>query len=189
MPRMPTGVPRRHSRRAESLPMSLPVSLAARLQQTAAAEGAVLRFVNHPGPMASILRLTHHSEWQARGDVDRRAETLAWSDEPAGTRRDGVHATSFPSHPWASGTAALAQRDFDQGRAIGRAGDPPTGASQLAVLTTVGDLPSDWLRDFPTGGQHAARAEARPPWVTHAAGRCMPRPGCGVACRACPAGA
>lgn len=160
---MPPGFERRHTPRGTATPVNVPVALAAAMQQSAVAEGAELLFVNDPGPLAAVLRLSHDVERAVADDAFVLEETERWTFGRDERRRDGVPGTAFPSGSFSGGPRQLARRDFDLRRGIGRLDGGTLSARQVAALTTVGDRPVDWLH----AGEalHALLIVAAEQWV------------------------
>ena len=138
------AITHRHSHRGAFSSVIPPQSLLAELRQTAAAHGAGLTIIPDGAGADELRRLAWLAD-EAQHDVRGwAAETVGWAARPGSSRRDGVPAAAYSPLPDRS-RATLPARDFSCGQAWGR-GDPPTaGGSVLAVLTTAGDHPVDWL--------------------------------------------
>lgn len=137
---------RRHTHRGTFAERRISPGLAVRLQEAAETQGAVLLYVNDPGPRQRILHLARAAERLRSADDKAREETAEWTPPPGTARRDGVPARAYSSGPPAAGPDDLAGRDFDLGRDIGgveRANQPPAA---IAVLVTDEDLAADWLQ-------------------------------------------
>lgn len=139
------AVPRRHTHRGPFAGERISPALEVRLQEAAETEGAMLLYVNDPGPRRQVLHLARAAERRRSADVEASAETAEWTPPPGSLRRDGVPARAYgPGRP-AAAPGELPSRDFDLGRDFGRlepASQPPAA---LAVLATDQDLASDWL--------------------------------------------
>ena len=143
------AVPHRHTHRGAFAPDPLPAGLMAALQHDARAEGATLALVG-PGPAyARLASIVGASGRRLDLDPRARAEIRRWSRATGTAARDGVPAHAFPATIGRStGRQAgrLRQRDFDEGRGVGRL--DPTGAAPAvtAILLTTTDGRADWLR-------------------------------------------
>jgi hypothetical protein len=72
-----------------------------------------------------------------------------WSRAVGNAARDGVPAHAFPAtigRPSGRPGGRLRQRDFDQGRGLGRLDPTGTAPAVTAILLTTGDGRADWLR-------------------------------------------
>ncbi len=143
------AVPHRHTHRGAFAPGPLPAGLVAGLQHDARAEGATLTLVE-PGPAyARLAAIVSASGRRLDLDPRARAEVRRWSRTMGSPARDGIPAHAFPATTGrSSGRQAgrLRQRDFDQGRGLGRLDSDGTAPAVTAVLLTTGDSRADWLR-------------------------------------------
>lgn len=142
------AVPHRHAHRGDFAPGPLPAGMVAALQHDARAEGAALALVE-PGPAYSRLAAIIGASGR-RLDLDpqARAEVRRWSRAMGGSARDGVPAHAFPptiGRSTGRKAGRLRQRDFDQGRGLGRLDPGGTAPAVTAVLLTTGDGRADWL--------------------------------------------
>jgi hypothetical protein len=137
---------RRHTHRGAFSEQRITPGLAVRLQEAAETQGAVLLYVNDPGPQQRILHLARAAERLRSADPEAREETAQWTPPPGSARRDGVPARAYSAGPVAAAPEDLAGRDFDLGRDLGgnEPAEQPPGA--IAVLVTEGDLATDWLQ-------------------------------------------
>ncbi|MFJ8159515.1 Acg family FMN-binding oxidoreductase [Streptomyces sp. NPDC096136] len=137
---------RRHTSRYPFGDEPVPSAILDGLRAAARLEGCRLAVpdVWHADTVLSLVRDAEHRE---ELDPAVRAETAAWTGaapDGAGVRRDGVPAAAFG--PRASGGPAPV-RDFGRATPV-----PDRGWAvfeerpQLALLSTPGDTPADWLR-------------------------------------------
>jgi nitroreductase len=143
--KMLAAIPHRHTHRGPFEAGPLPAGLLARLQDDAAAEGAILAEID-PGPARrELMTLLAVAGRGQNRDPRSRAETWRWTREVTSPARDGVPAHAFPA-VLSREPERLPQRDFDLGRGLGLL---PTGGPVppvMAVLLTPGDGEEDWLR-------------------------------------------
>ncbi|MFE9425764.1 Acg family FMN-binding oxidoreductase [Kitasatospora sp. NPDC006697] len=141
-PDLQPAIEQRHSSRRPFANRDVPEAVIGELIAAAAQEGATLAVLEEAG-VRRVLELTTEAERRTADDVARLAETRGWLrlEEPAA---DGIPA------------AALGPLDHDA-RVPMRSftGTPPRPGShterfealpQIAVITTHGDHPVDWLR-------------------------------------------
>jgi nitroreductase len=136
------AIPLRHTNRRPFAPVAIPASILEDLVDAAAAEGAVLS-VAHPAVRDAIFSLAHTAERRFREQGTYVAELSGWT-RPSRGRHDGVPPQLFG--PW-DALESMPLRDFGLGvpeihRRTERFEPHPT----IAVLSTVGDTPADWLR-------------------------------------------
>ncbi|MET8161351.1 hypothetical protein ABZT47_33755 [Sphaerisporangium sp. NPDC005289] len=140
-------VERRRTHRGGFTEEAVPEALADALVREAGMEGARLTPVRS-GPAVRLLGAITNAAQEAQSQ-DRlfTLELIRWSRPPGSTRRDGVVAEAYPSTPPHTHPQRFAQRDYAHGHGWGgEAGDPAANATGLvAVLTTAGDTPEDWL--------------------------------------------
>lgn len=143
--RLDSTIRSRRSNRREFGTEPLPDAVTDALVRAADAEGAALQFV-HPDDRIALAVLAQRAVEEQEADPAYQAELRAWTgDDP--TRVDGVPALAVPH--LASRSQAredVPMRRFDttasgQLPALTRAGHEPA----MAVLTTPGDRPADWL--------------------------------------------
>ncbi|MFJ5234207.1 Acg family FMN-binding oxidoreductase [Kitasatospora sp. NPDC088391] len=132
------AIGRRHSSREPFGNRDVPEAVVGELIAAAAAEGAVLEFLEEAGARR-VLALTAEAEARIAGDAARRAETGSWlREEPAA---DGIPERALgPQDP----ESRVPVRDF-----AGHGPDHPErfeALPQVATVATAGDTPADWLR-------------------------------------------
>lgn len=143
--RLDSAIRSRHSNRREFGTEPVPDPVADALVRAAGAEGAALQFVRSDDRTALAV-LAQRAVDDQEADPAYQAELRAWTGGDPG-RADGVPALAVPR--LASRSQAredVPMRRFDttasgQLPALTRAGHEPT----MAVLTTPGDRPGDWL--------------------------------------------
>ncbi|HEY6296517.1 MAG TPA: hypothetical protein VIX15_12690 [Streptosporangiaceae bacterium] len=167
------AVPHRHTHRGAFAPGPLPAGLMAGLQHDARAEGATLALVDPGRAYAQLASIVNASGRRLDLDPRARAEVRRWSRAIGSSARDGIPAHAFPATDGFPATAGspptagfpatadspatadrsagrrggrLRQRDFDQGRGLGRLDPDGTALAVTAVLLTNGDGRADWLR-------------------------------------------
>lgn len=135
------AIPLRHTNRAPFSGQLVPAQVGAELAHAADYECAALRMLDRHDT-SRVLQLAAAADRELATDPVHLSELRQWTTEgPAG---DGV-----PFHalgPLPDETPAPV-RDLGRGRAdLGRPVDHFETAPQLAVLSTAGDEPADWLR-------------------------------------------
>jgi hypothetical protein len=143
------AIPHRHTHRGPFAAGPLPAGLLAGLQHDARAEGATLAFVDGGLPGQRLARIVAAAARSGDLDPRARADVRDWTREMNDPARDGVPARAFTGgERGEAGSAggALAQRDFELGRGLGRLSAGGPVPSVTAVLTTAGDQRADWLR-------------------------------------------
>lgn len=142
---------RRRTHRGAFREDQLSASLLSRLRDAAYHEGAALRVVADTPTRIALAALTEAAEQVQRLDPAYGAELARWSLAPGSRRDEGIHPTAYPR------TAEQVEphypmRDFARGQGWGvpatesAPAPPQPGASGVvAVLTTGGDEPADWL--------------------------------------------
>jgi hypothetical protein len=126
----------------------LPDGLVAALCDEAAKEGAKLRAIRDHGERAALAAVVQAADYALRQDAARAREEARWAPPPGSGRLDGVPASSYPARPGRT-EPHFPSRDFAHGRGWGL---PPAGQGQLprsagvvALLSTEGDRPGDWV--------------------------------------------
>ncbi|HUB42523.1 MAG TPA: hypothetical protein VMA72_27025 [Streptosporangiaceae bacterium] len=161
------AVPHRHTHRGAFTPGEVAARLLDALVADAAAEGTELLLVDQSDPddrtalTDQLAGLVAAAAVEQQSDPDVTAELQQWVRAPGSQARDGVPA-------WASGPrpdvpplpSRLPPRDFGQQGNDQPGGVPP---SATAVLTTVRDTPTDWLRSGQALNRLLLRAATR--WV------------------------
>ncbi|MYQ83510.1 MULTISPECIES: Acg family FMN-binding oxidoreductase [unclassified Streptomyces] len=138
------AIANRHTSRYPFDEQAIPDDVRARLVRAARAEGADLVFLAGPH-LETVLGLIRDAEGYDRGDPAREAEQEHWArytktDAPV----DGI-----PDYAFGPRDAAerATNRDFAGSVPVpGRARVPFEHQPQLALLSTGGDRPADWLR-------------------------------------------
>ncbi|MEV6146486.1 nitroreductase [Streptomyces sp. NPDC051992] len=138
------AIANRHTSRYPFDEQAIPDDVRARLVRAARAEGADLVFLAGPH-LETVLGLIRDAEGYDRGDPAREAEQEHWArytktDAPV----DGI-----PDYAFGPRDAAerATNRDFAGSVPVpGRAHVPFEHQPQLALLSTGGDRPADWLR-------------------------------------------
>jgi hypothetical protein len=126
----------------------LPPGLLANLREGAARYGAMLRIVADDARRAALAAVVQEAERAHRLDGERVAELARWAPAPGSARADGVPSAAYPAR--AEHTAPdFPGRDFAHGHGWGL---PPLSTTRrfrsagvVAVLTTAGDHPGDWI--------------------------------------------
>jgi len=126
----------------EPLPVPLQVALAGAAQ----AEGAALRWVAAAGERRGLAALAVTAEREQQADPAFRAELARWVGSPEGGRAGVPVAVVGPS-AGAGHAAEFPLRDFTGGRRdLAGWDERPEAHPTVAVLTTPGDSPTDWLQ-------------------------------------------
>lgn len=136
------AIPARRTNRRPFKDAHLPGPVLAALGDAARAEGAALHFVADPDEVARIVDLLGDADLVDRTDPSRIAERRLWiGDRPPGSD-DGIPEESLGPRPVQPRTAF---RDLGQAGVL-RDHEEFERAPVLAVLSTTGDRPLDWLR-------------------------------------------
>jgi hypothetical protein len=137
---------RRRTFRRRFSAREVPAELLAALSVAAAGEGTKLSIVEGRERREALATVVGEADRIQMDDPAFRRELAAWL-RPNGSRsRDGMPGYSQEMGAIMSLAAPLAIRTFDMGK--GRAArdrDLTLGSPVLAVLTTPGDEPADWL--------------------------------------------
>lgn len=140
------AIPHRHTHRGAFSPKDVPRELLVAAQEAVVDEGAALHFVERPGPRRALSDLIADAEHAQRSDPAVQAEVVAWTAAPGEDRRDGVPTLAYPDRSHGPSRVAFPIRDFAAGRGWGSAEPGADGLTHpVAVLTTAGDQPTDWL--------------------------------------------
>nr|WP_221380752.1 nitroreductase family protein [Actinoplanes polyasparticus] len=136
------AIERRHTNRQPFLPKVVPADVLEELRAAAGHEGAALT-VAGAASRTIIAGLGREAERRLRARDGYRAEMGKWT-RPAARRRDGVPTAAYG--PW-DALERLPMRDFgivhpQRQRRAEKFESHPT----IAVLTTGGDDPADWIR-------------------------------------------
>jgi nitroreductase len=150
-----TEVERRRTVRTPFTDEQVPVPVRIALGDDAAVEGAALRWVEALGERRGVAALVAAGERRQQADPAYRAELAAWTATDALARGAGVPEAAFGVSAGTGHSAQFPMRDFAAGRDIHppRPSRPVEEHPLIAVLTTAGDRPADWL----TGGQAMMR--------------------------------
>ena len=132
----------RHTNRGPFTDEPVAESLRATLEQAAGFEFAALRMLTDRDA-ARVLDLSARASEELAGDVDHRIELQKWI--ATASRDDGIPAGALPSRP-ASEPSPVRGDLSSAAPAVERPEDAYEQFPQLAVLSTAGDEPSDWLR-------------------------------------------
>ncbi|MDX3458894.1 nitroreductase [Streptomyces sp. ME02-8801-2C] len=143
--RLHPAIAQRHTSRHPFTEQDIPDGVRAALQDAAAREGAVLLF---PGPWhaGTVLELVHDAESRDVLDPDGQEDLVRWTrlGAEADTAVDGVPEYAFGPRK-RDGKAPL--RDFAGRRPVADRGTTAFERTpHLALLSTRGDTPADWLR-------------------------------------------
>jgi nitroreductase len=135
------------ARRTNRMPFSdrlIPSTAIARLSEAVEAEGAILRVYDEPDEVDRIVALMHDADFEETDNPVRVAERALWVD--AGRERDGIPAQSLGPVP---DRTEVPFRDLAP-RTVPPAPDRPLARFErtptVAVLSTLLDAPSDWVR-------------------------------------------
>ncbi|MGW0963213.1 Acg family FMN-binding oxidoreductase [Streptomyces gelaticus] len=138
------AIANRHTSRYPFNERAIPDDVRARLADAARAEGADFAFLTEPH-LGTVLDLIRDAEGYDRSNPAREAEQAHWvrytkSDAPV----DGIPDYAFGPR---DATERATNRDFDSTSSLaGRARVLFEQRPQLALLSTEGDRPADWLR-------------------------------------------
>ena len=141
-------VRRRRTHRGGFDPVPLPQGSLAALRGGAAQYGVMLRIVADDGWRAALADAVQAAERIQRRDSAWVRELARWAPAPGSARADGVPPASYPAR--AEHTSPdFPGRDFAHGHGWGV---PPLSTASLvrsagvvALLTTAGDRPPDWV--------------------------------------------
>jgi hypothetical protein len=140
--RLARAIPRRRTNRRPFTGVPIPMEVRAELIAAAAAEDAVLAFLD-PASTGTVLGLVRAAENRWRHDPRYWAELDRWTRGLA-DRRDGVPAVAFGPRPEDD---SIPLRDFGLSATSGhRRTELFEVAPTVAVLYTVGDGVRQWLR-------------------------------------------
>ena len=133
------AIPARHTNRGPFRDQPLPPGLQAELAHAADVEGALLHLLDH-GETVRILHLAVDAELTQLADPAYRAELARWV---GGRRdRDGIPDSALGPRSPAGPTPV---RDFDPARDVPVHYASFEATPQLAVLSTHGSSPAEWL--------------------------------------------
>ena len=141
-------VPLRRTHRGGFDPVPLPRGLLAALRDSAARYGAMLRIIADDGRRAALAAAVQAAERVQRLDSARARELARWAPAPGSARADGVPPAGYPARDEHT-SPDFPGRDFAHGHGWGL---PPLSTASLfrsagvvALLTTAGDRPPDWV--------------------------------------------
>ncbi|ETK38001.1 Acg family FMN-binding oxidoreductase [Microbispora sp. ATCC PTA-5024] len=140
-------IERRRTHRAGFTALDVPEPLVKALVSEAAAQGAHLLAVQSEPTARVLAALTAAAQEVQSQDRLYGLEVMRWARPPGSGRRDGVPSTSYPTAPRRVQPQHFAQRDYAHGHQWGSDDDQGLHASTglVALLTTAGDGPADWL--------------------------------------------
>lgn len=149
--RLHAAVPARRTVRTPFTGQDVPVPLRVAWRETAEAEGAGLRWVEHSGERAGVAALVATAERLQQRDAAYLAELRHWTAPVRAAEGSGVPPSAFGVTGAAGHAAEFPLRDFAGGQESNRPrhAGPAEEHPVVAVLETAGDHPQDWL----TGGQ------------------------------------
>jgi nitroreductase len=127
---------------------ALPQEVVRAARDNAALEQATLRILGDEAQRNALAAVVEAGDYAVRRDVARAQEEVRWSAAPGSRRLDGVPATAYPARQEPI-EPRFPARDYAHGHGWGM---PPAGASRqirsagvVAILTTKGDQPQDWI--------------------------------------------
>lgn len=165
--RVVEAIPHRHTHRGPFDPGPLPEGLLAGLQHDALAEGSTLVHVEQAFSYQQLVDIVNAVGRRQDLDPVARAEMRRWTRAIGSAARDGVPAQAFEAQAFPATTGQqhgrLRQRDFDLGRGLGLLMTGGASAAATAILVTVDDRQTDWLRAGQ--GLHRLLAHAATRWV------------------------
>lgn len=134
----------RHTTRGAFAAAPVDPTVVERLLGIVEAEGAMLRPVR-PDEVVEVQVLLSQADALEETDPAYRAELAAWVHPADDAEGDGIPPTALAAltgrgSSWRLRDFALAAPEHSSGDA------PPVERPEVAVLTTVGDQPADWLR-------------------------------------------
>jgi hypothetical protein len=142
------AIRQRRTHRGGFDPEPLPEGILAALMDEAFKDNATLRIVGDAAQRHALAAVVEAGEYALRANSARAREQSKWAPPPGSARRDGVPTTAYPARPGRI-EPNFPSRDFAHGHGWGL---PPTGehhqawsAGVVAVLTTTGDRPEDWV--------------------------------------------
>ncbi|MFD7406818.1 Acg family FMN-binding oxidoreductase [Streptomyces sp. NPDC059866] len=143
--RLHPAIRRRHTSRHPFTEKDVPEDVRSTLQDAAEREGAVLLFPD-PWHAETVLDLIRDAESRDTLDPDASEDLVSWTrlGPEAQTAVDGVPEYAFGPRKW-DGKAPV--RDFAGRRRVADRGTATfEHTPHLALLSTPGDGPADWLR-------------------------------------------
>ncbi|GII87884.1 hypothetical protein Ssi03_58740 [Sphaerisporangium siamense] len=143
---MNAEIPRRRTHRAGFLPDPVSGDLLDTLVGEARAEGARLTPVGSEAAARILAAVTAAAQDVQARDRAFTLEIVRWGRPPGSRHMDGVPADAYPGEPGRT-WPHFAQRDYTAGRAWGTGEDRQEAVETgvVALLTTPGDAPEDWI--------------------------------------------
>lgn len=141
------AISRRRSTRTKYDNRVLPAQLRQVCRELADAHGIELTIVEEKSHRTDIAELVAEGDCAQFGDPAFRRELAAWVHSRRAVTRDGMSGESFGMPDVLSSVGALVIRTFDIGNGVA-AGDRDKivdGSPLLAVFSSTGDEPRDWL--------------------------------------------
>jgi nitroreductase len=134
------AIPLRRTNRHPFRSLFVPATVLGALIEAAELENARLRVHTDPDEIGRIVDLLHDADSRARSDRDYQAERRRWVGGP--TRANGVPLYALGPRPEQPGTPYRDLGTAAVPRGYTRFESTPT----IAVLSTVHDEPTDWVR-------------------------------------------
>ena len=135
---------KRRTNRGRFKPDPVPYELQALLADAAAAEGAALIVVEGDERRTELARLVAEGDRLQAADPSFRRELASWLHPSRSHARDGMPTSAAGVSASSMGPFVVRRFDWGSGRAA-RDEQLALGSPALAVLTTPGDTPADWL--------------------------------------------
>jgi nitroreductase len=137
----------RRSTRFAYAPEPVPAAArAAAIGAAARAGDATLHWVDEPARRHALAELIAEGDHTQMADPAFRRELAGWVRSRQGASRDGMSGAAFGMPDLLSFVGALAIRTFDMGEGqAARDRALAEGSPALAVVTTPGDMPRDWM--------------------------------------------
>jgi hypothetical protein len=138
-------IPRRHTNRFPFSGWAIPAEVRRMLAVAAEQEGATLTLILHSGPRYIITSLIAEADRRQWADSRVRDEKAFWVQRGPGERPDGIPGANLGREDWAAYTGAEPGGAGAGERQARRDERLAVQAPLLAVLSTPGDTPTDWL--------------------------------------------
>ncbi|HSC49299.1 MAG TPA: hemerythrin domain-containing protein [Gaiellaceae bacterium] len=135
---------KRRTNRGRFKPDPVPEEVKALLTEAAAAEGATLVVVEEGERREALARLVAEADRLQAADPSFRRELASWLHPSRSQALDGMPASAAGVTASSMGPYLVRRFDWGRGRAA-RDEQLALGSPVLAVLTTPGDEPADWL--------------------------------------------
>jgi nitroreductase len=144
--RLLAAIPRRHTNRAAFERRALPRLLGPQLKRAVATEGIELVLVTADGLKRKVSSLIAEADQRQWSDPAFRSELAAWTRPNHSERRDGVPGYGLGRGRFSSVITPVLIKRFDMGDSQAeRDSRLAQDAPALAIVTTGGDAPADWL--------------------------------------------